>query len=297
MDRIREFPHLSDVSVISKQNTMDITNMMISSMFQGLDGGTEVQETNRSSASNTRLYMRQKGVYIPRRCEIEGCTVVNSDSLSRCGQCKCVFYCSPDHQREDWDRHKKECKHLARVQLEPIPFSTVEELEKFPIDCFPLEDVDLEASSCFVCGATSNEVNLGYTDCCNAVVCDNEHEYKMCSYSRDHCKRSHSRYTTCGSHKNEGHSGDWRQCQQCDERLNDEPGVRSWYNTNAFNVTPALETSFPKGSTLTKQCCHQSEEDGSRCKKRILPGHDGELTSFRQDQAGGSECMAHGAPY
>ena len=91
---------------------------------------------------------------------------------------------------------------------------TDEELQKFPIGCFPLEDVDLNTSSCFVCGATSKEVNLEYTDCCNAVVCDNEHEYEMMSYSRDHCLRSHLRYTMCGFHKNEGHSGDWRQCQR-----------------------------------------------------------------------------------
>jgi hypothetical protein len=256
--------------------------------FQGHDGG-ELQKTNRSHASKMRLRKRQKAAYIPRRCEIIGCTVVDSDSLSGCAQCKCVFYCSPEHQREDWERHKKECKHLARVQLHPIHYRTDEELEKFPIGCFPLEDVDLETSSCSLCGATSKEVNLGYTRCCNAVVCDNEHENQMMSYSRDHCIRNHARYTLCGTHSSEGHTGDWRQCQQCDEMFISQTGVaRSWYSTNGFNVTPGIETSFPKGSNLTIQCCHKSKEDGKQCKLRILPGHDGEAMTSE-----GSECMAH----
>jgi hypothetical protein len=31
----------------------------------------------------------------------------------RCGACKSVNYCSPDHQQFDWKRHKAECKERA----------------------------------------------------------------------------------------------------------------------------------------------------------------------------------------
>ncbi len=34
----------------------------------------------------------------------------------RCARCKTICYCSPDHQKEDWPRHKKECNELKSQQ-------------------------------------------------------------------------------------------------------------------------------------------------------------------------------------
>lgn len=257
--------------------------------LMGLSGAQQnLKATNRTQEQKKNLMMRQKAAFIPRRCEVVGCTVTGSDSLSSCAQCKCVFYCGAEHQGADWGRHKKECKHLAKAGLQPIHYRTDEELAKYPIGCFPLASVDLATAHCFMCGAGANEVNLGYTRCCNAVVCDNEHEYEMMSYSRDHCIRSHSRYTTCGSHFSEGHSGDWRTCHDCRNRLSEDTGARTWYSTNGFNITPDSESSFPKGSNLTARCAHK--DNGQQCKKRILPGHDQEMMS---SNGTGSECMAH----
>jgi hypothetical protein len=33
--------------------------------------------------------------------------------LLRCGACRCAAYCGPAHQRQDWERHKGECRAAA----------------------------------------------------------------------------------------------------------------------------------------------------------------------------------------
>lgn len=38
-----------------------------------------------------------------------------NENLLRCGQCKIVFYCSKEHQKQDWKKHKLFCKKLAAV--------------------------------------------------------------------------------------------------------------------------------------------------------------------------------------
>ncbi|XP_067208352.1 egl nine homolog 1 isoform X3 [Linepithema humile] len=44
------------------------------------------------------------------------CAVCNkTDKLLRCSHCKAVYYCTKDHQRRDWERHKEFCTtHPAR---------------------------------------------------------------------------------------------------------------------------------------------------------------------------------------
>jgi len=249
-------------------------------------GGDHLRPTARTAEQKEQLRLRQKAAFVPRRCEVVGCTITEIAALSSCAQCKCVSYCSLAHQKQDWPRHKTECKHVAKAALQAIHYRTDEELAKYPLGCFPLPDVDLSAAQCFMCGAGATEVNLGYTRCCHAVVCDNEHEYQMMSYSRDHCARSHARYTTCGSHESEGHSGaDWRTCRPCltsTGGIDARTGTRSWYSTNGFNVTPAFEDQLPKGSNFTYKCADSS------CKTRILPGHETET--------GSRTCMTHVSP-
>ncbi|XP_060825876.1 egl nine homolog 1 [Bombus pascuorum] len=39
-----------------------------------------------------------------------GCVICNrTDKLLRCSRCKAVFYCTKEHQRRDWKRHKEFC--------------------------------------------------------------------------------------------------------------------------------------------------------------------------------------------
>jgi hypothetical protein len=36
-------------------------------------------------------------------------------AMKRCGACAVIAYCCPAHQREDWERHKPECRELRRA--------------------------------------------------------------------------------------------------------------------------------------------------------------------------------------
>ena len=36
-------------------------------------------------------------------------------SLSMCSKCRHVFYCGREHQKQDWPRHRKHCKRLAKT--------------------------------------------------------------------------------------------------------------------------------------------------------------------------------------
>ena len=39
------------------------------------------------------------------------CEICNSKlNLSFCGRCKSIYYCSKEHQKQDWPEHKKNCK-------------------------------------------------------------------------------------------------------------------------------------------------------------------------------------------
>ncbi|XP_073847087.1 HIF prolyl hydroxylase isoform X2 [Musca autumnalis] len=44
------------------------------------------------------------------KCAICGTT----QKLLRCAKCKCIYYCSTEHQHRDWQTHKLECRQLAK---------------------------------------------------------------------------------------------------------------------------------------------------------------------------------------
>lgn len=46
-----------------------------------------------------------------QKCHAIGCK--NIENLQQCGGCEAVFYCSKEHQREDWGLHKPDCKPLG----------------------------------------------------------------------------------------------------------------------------------------------------------------------------------------
>lgn len=83
------------------------------------------------------------------------------------------------------------------------------------------------------CGLCHKTTNLTKTECCDQWICDDEDQYVPFSYARNSCYRNHSRYTLCGFHYNEGHSGDWKDCQQCREQIETEMYV--YYGTNEYN--------------------------------------------------------------
>ena len=83
------------------------------------------------------------------------------------------------------------------------------------------------------CGLCGKGKNLTKTPCCDQWICDDEHKYVVFSYAKNSCSRNHRRYTLCGFHHNEGHSGKWQDCKACREGF--EPEMVVYYGTNEYN--------------------------------------------------------------
>ncbi|UCG55908.1 MAG: hypothetical protein JSU70_13675 [Phycisphaerales bacterium] len=93
-----------------------------------------------------------------------------------------------------------------------------------------------DRARCGLCGKTGN---LTKTECCDQWICDDEDRYVLFSYARNSCYRNHSRYTLCGFHYAEGHSGDWQNCQRCGDSFETEMYV--YYGTNEYNFETLRE--------------------------------------------------------
>jgi hypothetical protein len=101
---------------------------------------------------------------------------------------------------------------------------------------------------CGLCGKTGN---LTKTECCGQWICDDEDNYVMFSFARNSCSRNHRRYTLCGYHFNEGHAGEWRECEQCRDGFETEMYV--YYGTNEYNFVK-LENPPSYDPTLCATC-------------------------------------------
>lgn len=111
---------------------------------------------------------------------------------------------------------------------------------------------------CGLCGKTDG---LTRTECCGQWICNDEDTYILFSFARNSCQRNHDRYTVCGFHHNEGHTGKWQECSKCREAFPAELYV--YYGTNEYNFEKLLN---PPAYEPTR--C-------SRCKKVIRLGEDG----------------------
>ena len=80
-------------------NNSNVARECIAKLYEALGRKNEV------------LDCRKKGYRI---CANEKCVKRRFDSLSRCTECACVYYCNAECQRTDWfDRHKHFC-HILR---------------------------------------------------------------------------------------------------------------------------------------------------------------------------------------
>jgi hypothetical protein len=111
---------------------------------------------------------------------------------------------------------------------------------------------------CGLCGKTRNLVQ---TECCGQWICDDESNYVMFSYARNSCSRNHRRYTLCGFHHAEGHSGTWQDCRAC--RKGFETELYVYYGTNEHNFT-----KLPNPPSYEATKC-------SGCGRVISLGEDG----------------------
>ena len=101
------------------------------------------------------------------------------------------------------------------------------------------------------CGLCGKAGKLMRTECCGQWICDDEDTYVIFSYARNSCSRNHRRYTLCGYHSAEEHSGDWRECQQCRKDIETEMYV--YYGTNDYNFVK-LENPPSYEPTRCKKC-------------------------------------------
>jgi hypothetical protein len=121
-----------------------------------------------------------------------------------------------------------------------------------------IEKVATQTPKCGLCGKTKN---LTKTECCGQWICDDEHKYKLFSYAHNSCHRNHRRYTLCGHHYDEGHSGDWKTCLKCRNDIETEMYV--YFGTNEHNFEKLENPPKYKPTRCAK------------CKKVISLSQDG----------------------
>ena len=97
--------------------------------------------TVRTQRHTAKLEKKKASIFIPRRCEVVGCEK-RGEQVMACSRCKCAYYCGTEHQKQDWSRHKLDCKAIIKLDLDlqPKPFQSSVELEKYPLGCFPLSN-------------------------------------------------------------------------------------------------------------------------------------------------------------
>jgi len=177
--------------------------------------------------------------------------------LSKCGRCLSVWYCSVEHQKQDWPEHKKTCGQ-----------SKIEEAEvaaKNP----PTKCMGPPGTKCGLCG--SSRKPLTKTPCCNNWICDDEDEYEIFSYSRSSCYRNHDRYTICSYHHSNQHQGDWTKCLVCMNEFDAENfGEMA---TNEYNFKKIPKEKLPN---VTPTLC-------SICGKRVYIGKGGHTMIFTKE--------------
>lgn len=198
--------------------------------------------------------LRDRMIWIPKRCEVGGCDV--QERLFSCRICGLVMYCSDDHMQQDSARHGIECKYLSELPLWGCIYEPAKELERYPIGCFAHPDAGAEDIECKLCGCKDS---LCKTECCGQTICNVPVDSSALTYPRETCSRAHRKYTLCSYHYHFRHAApDWRECTQCAENK------MTWLSHNGYNFTPL--THPPKGRMFTQRC--------STCYRRIHQGFD-----------------------
>ncbi|KAG2429347.1 hypothetical protein HXX76_011113 [Chlamydomonas incerta] len=220
-----------------------------------------------------------------------------------------VTYCGREHQAADWPQHKSECATFKRLGLKARFYNDEQMLAMFPLKdsragssttgaagggsegsdaAGPATDVNDPAfvaalmsgsmpqqpgrpvPSGSVCGLCAKGGALTTTSCCQQPVCNNSHRYRIGTYSRNFCLRSHDRYTLCGSHGQEGCNTrrDWRDCNKCTREPRNggsyDTANRLWLDLNTYNFCPLLEKDVPRHSL-----CSTCDSCGGKYVSRV----------------------------
>lgn len=67
---------------------------------------------------------RNRGTNCVKRVLLMGpCAVCQADAVQCCSKCKSAYYCSRQHQKDDWKRHKGQCLPYKASPLRSLPRS------------------------------------------------------------------------------------------------------------------------------------------------------------------------------
>ncbi|ORZ39623.1 hypothetical protein BCR44DRAFT_52903 [Catenaria anguillulae PL171] len=214
----------------------------------------------------------QTTFFYPNRCEYPDCTAP-ARTLRTCTGCEMVRYCSPEHQKADWNAHKRDCKTFSRLGITASFYSDEEMLAKHPIRTRAelahwFRTAAQVGSKCEICGVDDGEVDMILTDCCGATVCDSEDDLS----GANRCPRYHERYTLCGYHGVENwcdKNADWRNCAGCKRGLLGNPNEVAdvlYRGLSMQNTTPLLSADVPR---------HSMCDTCGICKKSFMSGLEG----------------------
>ena len=95
---------------VADQNTKNLC-CSLSSLFT-TENRTGGHQSEQIEAEQSLLFKKMRRV-----CELADCEAAAAEN-GRCSQCKLVDYCSKEHQKADWARHKPECFAASEA---PIP--------------------------------------------------------------------------------------------------------------------------------------------------------------------------------
>ena len=90
-------------------------------MFQTALVGIDIEMSPTDMSDYSAFYVPGRtaaGEAVKRRdaafCVAVGCTAL-SDTLKRCSACRITSYCSAEHQKQDWPRHKSRCRDTQKL--------------------------------------------------------------------------------------------------------------------------------------------------------------------------------------
>ncbi|KAJ6560017.1 hypothetical protein B0H19DRAFT_945385 [Mycena capillaripes] len=72
------------------------------------------------------------------------CIVCGRPTSQWCSRCRNAFYCSPEHLRSDWSRHRQQCRHSSAIthapKMIPTPLPAEPECISVSAILFPTDD-------------------------------------------------------------------------------------------------------------------------------------------------------------
>lgn len=131
-------------------------------------------------------------------------------------------------------------------------------------------------TKCGICGENKPSVSLVKTKCCDKWIHNDLTKYRPFSFYSS-CYRNHERYTMCGFHYTESHSGKWKKCSECTkdmschEEMFDFPDTDDEIEANTSKKAASKPKPSPKPKAVSKKAEKKPE---AKPAKRALTRAD-----------------------